>query len=196
MLITSNMQKNLYTKYSNKNTKLSRDARDGKLIKIKKGLYETNPNIPIYYLSSSIYGPSYISFDFALSYYGLIPERVEVVTCATYGKKKKKKIETQLGNLIYRDVPTNVYSYGVKLITKDSYTYHIAIPEKALCDKLYTISPVNNIEEMYNLLFNDLRIDEIELNKLDLNIIKELNELYHSTNVSFLYKVLRRDKGE
>ena len=36
MVVSSNIQKCKYTSYTNKNTKLARDVRDGKLIKIKK----------------------------------------------------------------------------------------------------------------------------------------------------------------
>ena len=60
-----------------------------KLFKVINGLYETNENTPGYLLSTSIYGPSYISFEYALYFYGLIPERVDTITCATYNKKKK-----------------------------------------------------------------------------------------------------------
>ena len=44
--------------------------------------YETDRNVPAYLLAGSIYGPSYISFEYALSRYGLIPEAVYAVTCA------------------------------------------------------------------------------------------------------------------
>lgn len=53
-------------------------------------MYETDSNTPGYLLAGSIYGPSYLSFDFALAYYDLIPERVVNYTSATFGKKKKK----------------------------------------------------------------------------------------------------------
>ena len=60
-----------------------------------------------YLLAGSIYGPSYISFEFALSYYGLIPEAVHVVTCASFEKKKKKTYDTIFGTFTYRnDVST------------------------------------------------------------------------------------------
>ncbi len=195
MVVSSNIQKSKYTSYTNKNTKLARDVRDGKLIKIKKGLYETNPNTPTYYLANFIYGPSYISFDFALYLYDLIPERAFVVTCATFNKNKKKTYNTRFGTLIYRDVPERVFPLYVDLVEENGYTFHLATKEKALCDKLYTLSPVKNIEQMKNLLLYDLRIDEEELEKLNMNIIKELSDVYHSTNVSYLYKFLKKIKG-
>jgi len=46
------------------------------LFKIVNGLYETNPYTPPYLLSGTIYGPSYISFEYALSIHGLIPEKL------------------------------------------------------------------------------------------------------------------------
>ncbi len=192
MVISNNIQKDKYKNYNNKNTKLTRDVKAGKLIKIKRGLYETNPNTPAYYLANFIYGPSYISFDFALSYYGLIPERVETVTCATFNKNKKKVYDTPFGTLIYRDVPERVFPLYVNIIEENGYTFHLATKEKALSDKLYTLNPVKNIEQMKMLLLFDLRIDEEELKKLDIDVIENLSEIYHSTNVLLLYKYLRR----
>ena len=192
MVISNNIQKDKYKNYNNKNTKLTRDVKAGKLIKIKRGLYETNPNTPAYYLANFIYGPSYISFDFALSYYGLIPERVETVTCATFNKNKKKVYNTPFGTLIYRDVPERVFPLYVNIIEENGYTFHLATKEKALSDKLYTLNPVKNIEQMKMLLLFDLRIDEEELKKLDIDVIENLSEIYHSTNVLLLYKYLRR----
>lgn len=88
-IITSDMAKSNLDNYANKNNKISRDIKSKKLFRIIRGLYETNKNTPAYLLAGSIYGPSYISFEYALSYYGLIPERVTTVTCATFNKKKK-----------------------------------------------------------------------------------------------------------
>ena len=192
MIITNSIAKNNIINYSNKNNKLSRDIRDGKLFKIIKGLYETNPNTPGYLLSGSIYGPSYISFEYALAYYGLIPERVSTITCATFNKKKKKKYYTDFGVFTYRDIPDIVYPEEILLKTENDYSYQIATPEKALCDKLYTLSPLTNYKDLEKMLFSDLRIDEEEFQKLDINKIERLSNLYHSTNVSLLAKYMRR----
>jgi predicted transcriptional regulator of viral defense system len=170
--------------------------RNGNLIKIINGLYETNPNIPGYYLATSIYGPSYLSFDFALSYYGLIPEKVTTYTSATFDKKKKKEYSNQFGYYTYRDVPFEVYPLGVRVMEENGYTYQIATAEKALCDKLYTLSPLKNYTELENLLFVDLRIDIEEFNKLNVEDIKIISELYHSTNVDMLYRYMRRNAHE
>ena len=196
MIITNRIAKNNLEQYSNKNSKISRDIKDRKLFKIITGLYETDSKTPGYLLAGSIYGPSYISFDFALSFYGMIPERVTTITCATNNKKKTKEYNTDFGVFTYRDVPILAYPEEIILKVEGDYSYQIASREKALCDKLYTLSPLNNYAELENMLFNDLRIDTDEFNKLDVSKIEKLSELYHSSNVSLLSKYKRRNINE
>lgn len=196
MIITNNIAKNNFNEYSNKNTKLLREVKEGKLFKIINGLYETDPNTPGYLLAGSIYGPSYISFEYALSFYGLIPERVTTITCATFDKKKKKQYNTNFGIFTYRDIPILAYPEEILLKEENNYSYQIATPEKALCDKLYTLPPLNNYSNLENMLFNDLRLDIEEVNKLNTDKIDKLSKLYHSTNVELLSKYIRRKKDE
>lgn len=192
MILTNNMIKENLKEYSNKNTKICREIKKGNLIKIVNGLYETNSSVNGYLLAGSIYGPSYLSFDFALSYYGLIPEKVTAFTNATFNKKRKKMYNNQFGTYLYRDVPEKVFPLEVKLVKEGDYSYQIATPEKALCDKLYTLSPLKNMKELENLLFNDLRIDMDEFNKLNLQDIEEISNFYNSTNVNLLYRYMKR----
>lgn len=196
MILTNDIIKNNLQEYSNKNTKICREVKNGNLIKIVNGLYETDSNINGYLLAGSIYGPSYLSFDFALSYYGLIPEKVTAFTSATCNKKKKKSYDNQFGTFLYRDVPVAVYPLGVNVIEEREYVYQIATPEKALCDKLYTLTPIKNMTELENVLFNDLRIDMDEFHKLNLQDIEEISNFYHSTNVNLLYRYMRRIENE
>ena len=196
VIITTDVVKATLSDYANKNNKISRDIRDGKLHKIVNGLYETDINTPGYLLAGSIYGPSYISFEYALSYYGLIPERVHVITCATYGKKKKKKFNTSFGIFTYRDVPVLAYPEEIILKEENGYTYQIASKEKALCDKLYTLKPLKNYKNLEDMLFIDLRIDKDEFDALDIEKIEHLSILYHSTNIQLLAKYMRRKNSE
>lgn len=196
MIITNHIAKNFFKNYSNKDSKLSRNVKDGHLIKIVNGLYETNANTPGYLLAGCIYGPSYISFEYALSFYGLIPERVNTITCATFNKKKKKQFNTPFGTFTYRDIPSLAYPEEIILKEENGYSYQIASPEKALCDKLYTLKPLRNYTFLENILFKDLRIDTTNFNKLNYDIIEKLSYLYHSENIKLLSKYMRRDKNE
>lgn len=179
------------SEYSAPANKLSRMVKENICTPVVKGLYETEKSTPGYLLAGSIYGPSYLSFDFALSRYGLIPEAVYVFTSATFEKKKAKKYITPFGTFTYRDVPSDVYPLGIQLVKEGNYSYQIATPEKALCDKLYSISPVKNRRELWSLLFDDLRIDEVEFEKMNREELLELCELYHCTNLKMLQKLLR-----
>lgn len=178
--------------YANPVSKLSRMVKNGVYIQIVKGLYETDPTTPGYLLAGSIYGPSYLSFEFALAYHSMIPEAVYTFTSATYDKKKKKKYETPFGTFTYRDVPAEAYSLGVLIVREGDYSYQIATPEKALCDTLYTKNPVANQKELQSLLFEDMRIDETEFSKLKLEDIILLEQKYRSTNVQKLCRLMRR----
>lgn len=195
MIITTQQLKELYSDYVDPNGKILRDVKNGKLFPVVKGIYETNPNAFAPYLAQFIYGPSYISFDYVLHYQGLIPEAVyNTITCATFNKRKIKTYTNIFGTFIYRDVPSAVFSLGVIAINDENYCYQVATPEKALCDKLYTISPVKNIKDMKVLLFEDLRIDEDKFNQLNKQDILELAPLYHSTNLNLLSKIIKGEK--
>lgn len=74
---------------------------------------------------------------------------------------------------------------------EDVYAYQIATPEKALCDKLYTMPPVRNKKDLQKLLFDDLRIDEVKFSELNREDLLGLSDLYHCTNTKILGKLLR-----
>ncbi len=184
-----------YKDYTNIKNKISREVHSGRLIQIARGLYETDANVSGKYLAGRILGPSYLSFDYALSLYGLIPEAVyKTYTSASFQKRKIKKFENHYGIFTYRDIPTAVYPLGVLVFEENGYSYQIATPEKSLCDKLYTLPPVKNLAEFGALLFDDLRIDESELKKLDKDSIEKLAPLYRTNNLKFLVKFVRRMK--
>ena len=184
-----------FQNYTDTKGKIRREVQAGRLIPVARGLYETDQTISGKYLAGRIYGPSYLSFDFALYVYSLIPEAVyKTYTSATFDKRKTKKYQNLFGVFTYRDIPTEAYPLGVLIVEENGYSYQIATPEKALCDKLYTISPVINLTELKELLFDDLRIDEDEFEKLDHNTLETLAPLYHSTNLNLLAKLIRRNR--
>lgn len=184
------------SEYSNPATKIARMVKAGALIPIVKGLYETDRNRDGKYYANCICSPSYLSFDYALSYYGMIPEAVYTFTSATFNKRKKKEFNNYFGRYAYRDVPTAVYSYGIDIVEENGYVFMIATKEKALCDKLYTTATVKNQQEMQSLLFEDLRIDEAEFCKLCLADIEILADVYKSVNVRLLASYMRRKFNE
>ena len=179
--------------YTNPTAKIRRMAENGDLIPIVRGLYETDKGIPGYYLAGSIYGPSYLSFEFALAWHGLIPEAVYQFTCATFHKRRRKDFDTAFGRFSYQDVPDDAYPYGVELREENGYTFQLATPEKALCDQMYKLPPCNNRGELQELLFSNLRIEQDSLSRLSRDELLSLLPLYHTKNHKLLAAFVRKE---
>ncbi len=193
MVLTADDLHLRYSDYTDIRGKIRRDVQSGKLIQIARGLYETDVGTDGKYLAGYIYGPSYLSFDYALAYYSLIPESVyKTYTSATFSKNRKKRYENIFGLYTYRDVPKDVFSLGVKICVENGYSYQIASPEKALCDKLYTLPPISTLSGIKELLFSDLRLDESGLKNLNFEDIRAIAPLYRCNNLNMLLKFFNR----
>lgn len=192
MVVTTSMLIGQYGNYRNPKSKIRRLVDNGELFPLTRGIYETNKDAKGHYLAGAIYGPSYLSFDYALSVYDLIPEAVYEYTSATFEKKKKKLYENLFGRFSYRDVPSDVFPFGILIREENGYAYRIATAEKALCDKLYIMPPVTSQRDIEEMLFEDLRIDEYEFAKLDRNFILKTGEKYHCNNLKCLMKYMQR----
>lgn len=184
-----------YGDYANPKTKISRLVKAGKITKIISNIYEDDFVLDPFYYSSVIYNPSYISFDYALFLYGMIPERAVNVTCASFGKHKYKTYKTSLCNFYYQDVPERVYPFGVILnCDNQNYPFYIASKEKALLDKLYIIKGIDSISKIRTLLFLDLRIDEEIFYSLDPMALINIGSYYKTTTLNSFIKFVRKEK--
>ena len=188
--------KSYFGGYANPKAKIARLVRQGVLYRLKKGLYiraEAAQNVYVLGKAANrIYGPSYVSFTYALRWYGLIPEYVAHLTSATRGKGKKKRYDTPVGSFFYQDIPVDVYPHGVKLVGEDKSRFLMASAEKALCDELYRISGIRSIKRLENLLFEDLRINVALFSQLDHNALNFFAGKYKTTTFHTFIKFLRR----
>ena len=194
MIYDSESLKNKYKEYSNINQKLCLEVKNKSLIRVKRGLYTDNLKIDAPIIANICYSPSYLSFEYALSYYGIIPEHVSVYTSATYSKKNNKRYIVNDEVFDYYSIPNEVFSKGIKfLVNENGIRYKMASKEKALCDELYSKYPVRSIKDLKVLLFEDLRIDYDELKSLDLEFIKDIANLYHSNTLNTFVKYIEED---
>lgn len=191
MIKTTSMLLQENTDYVNPAARISRMVQEGRLVQITRGLYETDRTTPGHFLAGAIYGPSYLSFEFALSWHNLIPETVRAFTSATCGKGRKKRYDTAFGVYTYRDIPMSAFPYGICLYAENGYGFMLASPEKAVCDKLYTCSPCANRKELLQLLFDDLRIDENIFYNTNRDEMLELAGLYRTQNHRLLISTLK-----
>ncbi|MCQ2409308.1 MAG: hypothetical protein MJ068_02040 [Clostridia bacterium] len=188
------MLKEKYSIYANPLDKIKRDASDGTIIRLTRGLYETNAHADPVFLAAPILSPSYISFDYALSYYGLIPERVVAVTSASFMQRKNKTFTNYFGRFEFSDIPADLFSEGLTIIYDgDYYGCRIATKEKAICDSLYKWPPVRSIKDLKELMFEDKRIDEEEFGTCDFDELIRLASLYRKNNLNLLIKLIRKE---
>ncbi len=182
--------------YIHINDKIKYMKQKGLLISLKRGLYiYKSPYIEHIIskeiIANNLLGPSYISFDYALYYYGIIPEKVVEVTSAT--TKRAKRFDTPIGVFSYKHIDRKLYSLGLNIESSNNGNFIIASPLKALCDKVYTARGVkiNSKKEMVVFLEDDLRVDLDELKNQDLEVAKEYVKVSKSKRVTLLYKVLQ-----
>lgn len=193
MIVTTNMLKKKYQNYANPLDKIKRDAHENKIYRITRGIYETDRHVTPHFLAATILSPSYLSFEYALSFYGLIPERVYAITSASLNVRKNKTFENIFGRFEFSDIPSNAFSQGLTIIKEGEYVAKIASKEKAICDCLCKWRVVNNINDLKELLFEDKRIDEDEFSNCDMELMKRLASLYNKTNLKVLIKLIEKE---
>ena len=172
---------------------------NGEIIRIKKGLYVFEEEfrrkpLSLLYLANILYGPSYVSLEYALYHYGLIPERVAEVTSVTPGRSKR--YVTPVGRFSYRHIPLRCFASGMDLIVNDAgSSYLMAGKEKALVDKVHFGPQLRTISEVVRYLFDDLRLSAPDLMQFNLSRITEYCKEYDSGKstllVQFFEKFLR-----
>ncbi|MGQ9800202.1 MAG: type IV toxin-antitoxin system AbiEi family antitoxin domain-containing protein [Candidatus Saccharicenans sp.] len=172
--------------------------KKGIIIRIKKGLYIFGDQLRRYpysreLLGNLIYGPSYISLDYALSYYGLIPEKVEIITSVT--TNRSRRFSTPVGLFTYRQIPGSAYVNGaIRVEAGNNQAFLIATPEKALADKLVSLRGVtfNSRRELTDFLEEDLRINTDMLRSLSAEKIEQFAAGYRSRKLKILAALVRR----
>jgi predicted transcriptional regulator of viral defense system len=114
-----------------------RYAKRGLLVKLRKGLYGVADRPPAeLVVANRLYGPSYLSFEWALSYHHLIPETVYTITSAT---PRPTRVFAALGKTFeYHRVKSSAFT-GYEPVTIGPDTVLLATPEKALVDTLYFV---------------------------------------------------------
>ena len=174
---------------------LSYHLKQGHLKKFKRGVYslvgrKNSKGVSKFLLANFLYNPSFISFESALSYYGLIPEAVYETTSACF-QEKKKMFKTSEGFFSFLHSP--VTPFFLDVIKDEKESFFIARPLRALFDLTYSsrkdYKALSDLED-------DLRIDLVELEKYlkeyEASDILNLGELYKKKNTRTLASILVR----
>lgn len=154
------------------------------LIHVRRGLY-TLPKkfqrrgVNLFTLAQYIYGPSYISFESALSHHGWIPEAVYAATSAS--AKRSRDFQTPYGLFSYTHIPQENFYLGVERVEAENGIYLMANPWKALTDYIYA-----NKKDWKGLhpIVESLRVEPEMLEKPDIQFLYQLKGVYHQKRVS------------
>lgn len=127
------------------------------LVKLRKEWYAFPDylSVPDFaeYVANRIYRPSYISLQYAMSHYGMIPEAVMQITSVT--SLKTDFFKNVFGEFFYQSVKEELMIGYKPLTMKDGRSIMFATPEKSLFDFIY-LNPFYNTEED----IMELRLDE------------------------------------
>ncbi|MEN9304281.1 MAG: hypothetical protein RL264_2710 [Bacteroidota bacterium] len=185
--------------YNSRKDKLSEMTKKGELISLRRGLYITGPGLDLptphkFVIANHLRGPSYISLETALQFWGIIPEQVYEITSVT--TKRKTSYVNSVGRFSFQHLPSPYYSFGIQRIEVGENQFAmIASKEKAICDKIVLTSGINLRSKIQttDFLLDDMRMDEDQLKTLDINRIKSwIEDSPKSSSLEMLVKTLEK----
>ncbi len=183
--------------YNKPRDKITKLLAGGNVVRIKKGLYcfgDALRKQPLSreYLANLIYGPSYVSLEYALAYHGLIPERVETVTSVT--TRRSRDFSTPIGVFSFRMLTEGRYECGADLLEAAGVSFLIATPEKALSDRIWIDKRLQgtSVSMLESYLLEDLRVDLERIAELDLERLSSIAEAYASRRIDSLLRCVEQ----
>jgi predicted transcriptional regulator of viral defense system len=132
----------------------------GKLIPLRRGMYalaEPYRRVAVHpaLLSNQLYTPSYISMHWALSFYGLIPEKAVVYTAVT--PRVPRTFENIFGVYRYSNLKQKFF-FGYRAVDMGGENVFVAAPEKALLDMWHLQSGVWDADRMREMRFQNFDV--------------------------------------
>lgn len=184
----------LLADYKKPREAILRMVKNEELIRLKNGFYLISGKIthgssrviPFEQVANLLYGPSYVSMEWALSFYGMIPERVHTVTSMTLGRNKE--YHTAVGDFSYFTLSSKSYSVGITQKKSSDFVggFLIASPEKALADMVFKKCKNLDKKQLKDELLESKRMDRECFHKLNKGLLKDIARSYRSKHVYYL----------
>lgn len=151
--------------------------RAGVLIKIERNKYLLKEaKVNDFALANFIYQPSYVSFESALNFYGILSQFPYEVSSATVRKTIGKIFQDKA--FVYTHIKKDLF-WGYE--KKEDFI--IAFPEKALLDQLYLVAKG----------YKRINLDEYDLSKISISRLKKyLNKYPETRQFKSAAKILRK----
>ncbi|OGG15539.1 hypothetical protein A3D77_05855 [Candidatus Gottesmanbacteria bacterium RIFCSPHIGHO2_02_FULL_39_11] len=154
---------------------LNRMVKKEILTRLKRGVYQLSLNmIDVKKVANQLYYPSYLSFETALSQYGILSQIPYTQTFATLNKSKKMTIWNT--EVEFTQLKKDLY-FGYQF----ENGIYIAKPEKALLDDLYLVSRGKRT----------LNIEELDLRNISKNVLEEFAQKYPAYMGKLLSEVMK-----
>lgn len=173
---------------------LKRAVNSRDILRYRRGVYSLSPRfsreqVHPFVLAQYLDGPSYISAESALSYYGWIPEAVYTVTSVSMNRAKS--FDTPVGVFSFSRIPQRVFFSGVRSgEVAPGYTFMLASPLKALLDYCY----VHRMKwQSLAYLKESLRIEDEATEALTSSDFDELEDVYPQRRVCAFLQGLRKE---
>jgi predicted transcriptional regulator of viral defense system len=171
---------------------LSRWIKAGKIYQLRRGLYSTAPPYQRqqphpFLVANHLQKASYVSLQSALSFYGLIPEVVNITTSVSTGRPER--LDTPLGTFEFRHIKTELL-FGYRMTELGEQSALIATPEKALLDLIYLQPGGGSLAYL-----KELRLQNTE--KLDKDLLRKQSEKFNTPKLQNAVKgILQLISGE
>jgi len=170
-------------------TRLNEWQNKGFIKKVIKGYYifsdlKLDENV-FFEIANRIYKPSYISFEMALSWHGLIPESVYGITSVS--TRKTYKFKTDIAEFTYRQLKPQLF-FGYDLVEYSGGKYFkIAVMEKAILDYFYINSFIREEDDFVSIRINkDVFLEKFNEKRLN-NFLEKFEQKRLSKRIrSFL----------
>ncbi len=196
--VTTQQIASAYPKIASITEKVRRLEHDGRIIRLKKGLYvvsQEENEIPLSkeLIANHIFAPSYVSMQTALRYYGLIPESVYVTQSMTV--KPSRDFDTPLGRFEYTHIAREAFGVGVRIEQTPHAAFTIATPEKALCDLIANTFglTLRYIKDVERYLEEDIRFDTDAIHSFDVQTLNDYASVgKKADSIKALIKYLQR----
>lgn len=173
---------------------LRRWVLSGKVLRLRRGLYilaeedrKIKPSRA--YISRELYSPSYVSMEYALAFYGLIPERVADMTCIS--TKKTVEFQNVFGRFVYQHVQEKCFTGFTEMKDESGLSYYMALPEKAIIDFIYL--NMGLFKTNINLTVKgSFRLQNMET--LDRRKLRQYAALFESKKLSDIVRSIQDEK--
>ena len=108
-------------------------VRNGKLLRLRRGVYAKSKDYDPLELATKIFAPSYVSFETVLAMEGVIFQYYETIFAVSY---LTREIKCGGKNYSFRKIKKTILTNRMGLENKEGYS--IATKERAFLDTIYT----------------------------------------------------------